>query len=388
MDQLPGSHLDRLLVILVSWMQCTHDLRIAMKILHLGNAYFREAFKQLGHDVKWAGHNPSADIHLNRTLVDAELVLMQLPPHWFPDLIVLGDESTQPQVLGLESLPVPLVWYAIDSHIHANWHMYYAAMFDVIFVAQKDWLPVYQLDADRQYVSWLPLFCHQPDDRHLGLTREFPLSFIGTLNAAWNPDRVDLIRRIQSRYPIVVQSGPYLETFNRSMMVLNQSVANDVNFRTFQAMACGALLVTERVGNGLDELFQDRTHCAWYEKGNVDHILDIVEYYHAHAAEREAVARHGYETVMAAHTNLHRAQALLDAVGRQPLHEFVTKRCASRLPIRRCLASVYESAARTYGLAGEREGEGGRRRQFQKVAEQYVVLAKTIRGRSDTLVPA
>lgn len=359
-----------------------------MKILHLGNAYFREPFKQLGHDVIWAGHNPAADIHLNRTLVDAELVLMQLPPHWFPDLIVLGDESTQPQVLGLESLPVPLVWYAIDSHIHANWHMYYAAIFDVIFVAQKDWLPVYQLDAGRQYVSWLPLFCQQPGDRHLGLTREIPLSFIGTLNAAWNPDRVDLIRRIQSRYPIVVQSGPYLETFNRSMMVLNQSVANDVNFRTFQAMACGALLVTEQVGNGLDELFQDRTHCAWYEKGNVDNILDIVEYYHAHEAEREAVARHGYETVIAAHTNLHRAQALLDAVGRQPLHEFVLKRCASRLPIRWCLASVYESAARTYGQAVAQAEEDIRRRQLMKISKSYHGLAQTIRGQFDPSLAA
>lgn len=359
-----------------------------MKILHLGNAYFLESFRQLGHDVKWAGYHRTADLPLTRLLLDAKDLLAQLPLHWFPDLILLGDESTHPLVLGLESLPVPVVWYAIDSHIHANWHMYYAAAFDVICVAQKDWTQAYQIDGDRQHVSWMPLFCHRSNDQDLGLTRDIPLSFIGTLNADRNPDRVDLIHRLQSRYPIVVQSGPYQETFNRSMMVLNQSVANDVNFRTFQAMACGALLVTERVGNGFSELFEDRTHCVLYEKGKVDQIVEIAEHYRAHSVEREAIARQGYETVMAAHTSLHRAQALLDIVARQPLHEFVGKRQLRRAPIRWSLASVYESAARTYGQAAARAEEDLRRRHFLKISEQYHVLAQSIRSQLDPLVAA
>lgn len=359
-----------------------------MKILHLGNAYFLEPFRQLGHDVKWAGYHQTADIPLTRSLLDSKDLLAQLPSNWFPDLIVLGDESTQPLVLGLETLPVPLVWYAIDSHIHANWHMYYAATFDVICVAQKDWTPVYQLDEDRQCVSWMPLFCQQSDGLDLGLPRDISLSFVGTLNAARNPDRVDLIQRLQARIPLTVQSGPFREIFNRSTMVLNQSVANDVNFRVFEAMACGALLVTERVGNGFSDLFQDRTHCALYEKGNVDQIIEITDYYRAHPAERQAVARQGYETVMAAHTSLHRAQALLDLAARQPLHEFVARRQTRQVPIRWSMASVYESAARTYGQASARAEEDIRRRHFLKISEQYHSLAQTIRGQLDSLVAA
>jgi hypothetical protein len=291
-------------------------------------------------------------------------------------------------VLGLETLPKPVVWYAIDSHIHANWHMHYAAAFDVILVAQKDWVPAYQLDGDRQHVSWMPLFCQGAHERDLGLAREIPLSFIGTLDAARNPDRVDLIQRLQAQYSIVVQSGPYDQIFNRSMMVLNQSVANDVNFRTFQAMACGALLLTERVGSGFSDLFQDRTHCALYEKGNVDQIIEITDYYRAHPAERKAIARQGCETVMAAHTGLHRAQALLDTVARLPLHECVAKRRMRQAPIRWSLASVYESAARTYGRAGARAEEDIRRRHFLMLSEHYHVLAQAIRGHLDPLVAA
>lgn len=363
-----------------------HGRDVAMKILHLGNAYFLESFRLLGHDVKWAGYHRTADIPLTRFLTDATDLLAQLPPHWFPDLIVLGDESTQPLVLGLEALPVPLVWYAIDSHIHINWHIYYAAAFDAVFVAQKDWTPAYQLDEDRQHVSWMPLFCHRSSDGDSGFERDIPLSFIGTLNAARNPDRVDLIQRLQARYPVVARSGPYQETFNRSMTVLNQSVANDVNFRTFQAMACGALLLTERVGNGFSDLFQDRTHCALYDKGNVDQIIEITEYYRTHRAEREAVARRGYEAVMGAHTSLHRAQTLLETLARQPLHEFVGKRLARQMPIRWSMASVYESAARAYYQATERADEDIRRRHFLTVAEQYHALARSIRGQLDSLV--
>ena len=65
-----------------------------MRILHLGDAYFQESFWLLGHDVKWAGYHRTADIPLTRSLLDARSLLTQLPPHWYPDLIVLGDEST------------------------------------------------------------------------------------------------------------------------------------------------------------------------------------------------------------------------------------------------------------------------------------------------------
>lgn len=91
-----------------------------MKILHLGNPYFRQDFKALGHDVIWAAHAPGADLVLPGTVMSRHALLAQLPPQWFPDLVLLGDDSIQPKIVGLESLPVPLVWYAIDSHLHAR----------------------------------------------------------------------------------------------------------------------------------------------------------------------------------------------------------------------------------------------------------------------------
>ncbi|RPH78707.1 MAG: glycosyltransferase family 1 protein [Nitrospiraceae bacterium] len=351
-----------------------------MKILHLGNPYFLQNFRELGHDVKWAACDKAADVVMNPSLESAKNFLGRVSPRWTPDLVVLGDDSVHPKVLGLEALEVPLVWYAIDSHIHANWHRYYAAVFDVIFVAQQDWAPVYRVDPDRQLISWKPLFCQWREDRCLDLDRDIPLSFVGTLNPIWNPERVELIRRIQERYPIIATSGPYLETFNRSMMVLNQSVANDVNFRTFQAMASGALLMTERVGNGFGELFQDGTHCAVYERGNIDQLLTLVEHYRAHAGEREAVAFQGHQAVLNAHTSMHRAQSILDVAATEQMDARVAKRISRQLQIQWSLASAYEISARKYYQAAKQEEESLRRWRLREMADGYHFLAATIRG--------
>src|SRR5262249_28494967 len=158
-----------------------------------------------------------------------------------------GDESLYPSVLGLEFLEVPLVWYAIDSHIHLGWHRAYAAAFDIILVAQKDYVASYRFDEDRQVVQWYPLYCDPNHDRHAPGTKLYDLCFVGTLNPQWNPARVHLIEELRRRMPIHVASGDYVRPFNDSRVVLNQCVANDVNFRTFQALSCGSLLLMERV---------------------------------------------------------------------------------------------------------------------------------------------
>ncbi|MGH7257955.1 MAG: CgeB family protein, partial [Nitrospiraceae bacterium] len=349
-----------------------------MKILHLGRPYFTRDFMELGHDVKWAAADRNAHVQLG-VLDSTHTLLSRLPKGWCPDLVVLGDDSAQPGVLGLESLGVPVVWYAIDTHVHANWHRHYANVFDLVLVAQKEAVPLYAADLDRQVVQWAPLFCNHHIARDFKLIRDIPLSFVGTLNPTWNPDRVRLLEELQARYPIVVRTGEYVETFNHSMMVLNQSVAGDVNFRTFEAMACGALLVTERVGNGFDELLQDKTHCVLYEKGCSDQIAEIADHYLHHEVERQAIAARGHDAVLAAHTSRHRAQTILDLVATHDFQAMIGKRRSRQVQIQLSLVEVYETSARKYRHAAGREEEGSRRQNFYAdIADRYQFLATTI----------
>lgn len=50
-------------------------------------------------------------------------------------------------------------------------------------------------------------------------------------------------------------SGNFHPILHRSRMALNQNTFSEVNFRCFEAMACGVALLMEQCGNGLDELF-------------------------------------------------------------------------------------------------------------------------------------
>jgi tetratricopeptide (TPR) repeat protein len=97
--------------------------------------------------------------------------------------------------------------------------------------------------------------------------------------------------------------------FGSAKIVFNESVLGDLNFRTFEAMACGALLLTERIGNGLDELFTPGVHLATY---GPDDLIAQATHYLAHDAEREAVARNGREAVAAHHTMAARMAAVTD----------------------------------------------------------------------------
>lgn len=358
-----------------------------MNILHLGNPYFVHDFRELGHEVVHVSFDGSGEVRLDTYPVGLRDITARLPPAWRPDLVLLGDQSAFPRVIGLEFLDVPLVWYAIDAHLHLSWHMQYAAVFDLVFVAQRDFVRCYRADADRQVVEWAPLFCDTRLDRRLGLPRDIPLSFVGTLNAQWNPDRVRLLEALRRRMPIHVQSGAYLDPFNRSQLVLNQSVANDVNFRTFQAMACGALLLTERVGNGLGDLFQEGRHYLGYDRGQVDQIVERVEYYRSRPAEREAIADAGYRQVLAAHTSRHRAERILESLARCDLSAMIEMRRARLLEVQSCLATVYDMAWRRYLQAAMRHEPGSSAfGQLCLVARRYRGLAEMIRGEFDRLI--
>jgi hypothetical protein len=353
-----------------------------MKVLLLGNPYFGEDLAELGHEVKTARFECPSDVPITRIPAAAEEIFSALPFGWNPDLVLLGDESTHPLVVGLETLDVPLAWYAIDSHIHLQWHRAYAAVFDVILVAQRDVAPQYQYDPSRQAVHWFPLFCHPRHARKLNLPKQHELCFVGTLNPRLNPDRVRFIRAIQERFPIYVATGDYVEVFNRSKVVLNQCVAGDINFRTFEVLGCGSLLLMERVGNGLEDLFQDRMHLVLYDKGNVEQVVELTRYYAEHEAEREAIAAHGREAVLKAHTSRFRAETLLARLRSLDVTEMIRRRKAARPEIRFLLGAIYEYTAQEYRMAARRATAPAQAAARLATADRYDDLTHHLRRTS------
>jgi hypothetical protein len=292
-----------------------------MRILELHSPYFRALWRRAGHEVLCWGPHPECDLQATAAAVSLDELLGALPSGWRPDLIVFGDDCRLLRAIGIEDAPCPTLLISVDAHHNAGWHAPLAAACDVACVAQRDYLETY-VAAGASAVHWLP--CWAPDDLPPpSPAKTFEVAFVGSLDPRLNPERVALMEALRPRLPLHVAEGVYAAVFGRSRIVLNQTVKGDLNARVFEAMACGALLVTERTGNGLLDLFRDGEHLVTYPRGDVEAIVAAVERWRGAERERAEVAECGFAEVRARHLESHRAAAVLAhaaaATARPPL---------------------------------------------------------------------
>lgn len=81
--------------------------------------------------------------------------------------------------------------------------------------------------------------------------------------------------------------------------------------RVFEAMACGAFVITDRQRDVL-ALFREGEHLVMADEP--EELREKVRYYLDHAGERERIARRGREEVIRRHTYIQRLESLLGAV--------------------------------------------------------------------------
>jgi hypothetical protein len=331
-----------------------------MRILELHSPYFRTLWRR-EHDVLCWGRHDHCDVRTSAPATQLTDVLAALPSGWNPDLIVFGDDSRLLYVTGLEDAPCPTLMLSVDAHHHAGWHAPLASVCDVAFVAQRDYLPSYELaGAD---VRWLPLWA--PDDVPApAAEKTHDVSFVGTLDPILNPGRVTFVDALRPLLPLHVASGDWRPIFGRSRIVLNQTVKADLNFRVFEAMAAGALLLTERTGNGLFDLFTDGEDLVTYTRGDVGDAVETARRYLSDERARAEIAARGCAVVRARHCERHRAaEVLARATG--PLPEVRRER---RLA----------GAARAYGMLAHYAGRLARRwpeDHFGLLREVYLAAA-------------
>jgi glycosyltransferase involved in cell wall biosynthesis len=279
-----------------------------MRILCIDGPYFLEALRLLGHETLSVGTSGGLDVILDRFLSLKGLQDILASRDFVPDLVLWSDTCQPPSVGGLEVLPWPTIAYSIDHYMNP-WHIPYSAAFDLALVAQRDYLPLFVREHPRPAL-WLPLFCDPAHDQDPGSPRDIPVSFVGTLDSPANPARRPFLDAFKRLAPLVAATGDYRPIFARSRLVLNQSAAGELNLRIFQAMACGAAVLTEDAGNGLRDLFTPGEHLLVYERGNAAHAaaraLDALA-----GKDLQAVALAGRKEVLGLHTVTDRARAIL-----------------------------------------------------------------------------
>jgi glycosyltransferase involved in cell wall biosynthesis len=105
-------------------------------------------------------------------------------------------------------------------------------------------------------------------------------------------------------------SGDYRRLFPKGRVTLNHCEAGDLNFRVFEALGCGACLLTPRTGHGLLDLFQDGVHLVTYDPDDVQGTARRIQELLANPLKRSLLRTAGLAAIDAGHRARHRAEEL------------------------------------------------------------------------------
>lgn len=210
----------------------------------------------------------------------------------------------------LRAIACPKACYLIDTHLHLDWHVQWAQNFDIVFLAQREYVPEFQAKGCRN-VHWLPLACDPEIHSRRSMQKKFDVGFVGSIFPGTR--RAQLLQKLcEKRFYVHVQRCFWDEmahVFSESRIVFNNCARNDLNMRVFEAMSTGSFLLTDEARNsGLDELFVDGEDLGVYRD---EELVEKARYYLIHEEEREHVASRGQAMVHQAHTYEHRCEALL-----------------------------------------------------------------------------
>jgi hypothetical protein len=209
--------------------------------------------------------------------------------------------------IGLENVTCVTAWWAIDNHINYRWHKEFAAFFDYVYFAQKDFVKP-AINYTSKQIQWLPLACEPTIHQQLNIEHDIVCGFVGNMNKY----RQKYFDSLTSKTTIDLISGlnptEMAQYYNRCQMVFNLSMRGDLNMRTFEAMSCGSMLITQDINNGLRDLFVPNEHVVVH---NIDNSAKIIELYKQKPEEVSRIAKNGFELVRDNHTYTHRMEYIL-----------------------------------------------------------------------------
>lgn len=261
------------------------------------------ALRRLGHEVVVVNTAPparcgggelcgyAADVSIDEVLEDvggADLYLYLDPLGLIPK--------------GLSSVGIPTACVICDAHRHLDSRVALSKLFDEVFLYHRNYVPKFTKARREKTVHWMPYACDLTLFRDLGVKRDIDVAFVGQ-TFGFGSERSRVLRRLAERWTVneqrVYRQDEIPGVYSRARIVVNMPLADDLNFRVFEAMACGAMLLTRRADNGQDDLYQDGEHFVSY--GDEGELFDAVERYLRDERARTAIARAGFEETVRAH---------------------------------------------------------------------------------------
>ncbi|MBQ9406035.1 MAG: glycosyltransferase family 1 protein [Desulfovibrio sp.] len=333
------------------------------RLLWIGSPFFSSELASCGWETVCHNFEQPAVYHWHDLVRVADFV---------PDVLVVADKSRAPFVLGMEEFPCLTVFYSVDSHIH-SWQPFYAQGFDAVLYSLRDhgqrfanaFLPWERL-------WWSPAFAWRDDAPDASTSRDMDCVFVGSQSPEL-PQRAAFLMQLSKALPgLCVTRGQYRQLYARARVILNHCEHGDLNFRVFEALGCGACLVTPRIGHGFTDLFTEGEHLLCYtpdtgdspdstSKGtaadatnaavavaktaaSVHEAETRIRWLLAHPVQAQRMREAALQTVNQGHRALHRAQAFtqhMQALLPQAADIMASRRARAHDIRKSCLRMLY-----------------------------------------------
>jgi hypothetical protein len=288
----------------VIWVVCAAAERTRERA-----GYF-EALGVLGKELKFIG-----------TAQDQHSFIQQLESANEPQVVVFPDPPLTKMPPWLPHERVISCCFQIDSFSKPNWRSLWSSLFDcvVLFHPYPPTSP-YHLHPGAITLPHAVAAHLYSEER---LDRPFDVGWVGSLKGPQNQSRQKVIPELANRFTMNDVLKYYSESevpdvYLQSKIVVNVSRDDhptDANTRCFEAMAAGAMLITQRPSE-LELLgFAEGIHFIGFR--TVSEIPSIVRHFLLQEDQRASIADAGRHLVLGEHTYANRARRLITWLTRE-----------------------------------------------------------------------
>ena len=288
------------------------------------------------------------------SLAAINMHLVKLAERTLPDITLIsgGHRVTRTCLKRLRQRKLRTALWTTDAPRSSDLMMKTAFDYQHLFCQGSEYVDIFT-QMGLAGAEWLPMACDPEMHRRVDVSAEEKLKFGSdvVLVGSYYPQRAEMIQAVLRHHPALwgpgwdalpptsplrtcirgahTQPEIWTKIYSASKIVLsihysdleNRFLVHQASPRVFEAMACGAFVLTDRQKDVLS-LFKDGEHLVTFSDG-VD--LDRkIAYFLEHADERQRIAAVGRQEVLKNHTYENRLRRLLDRMGAkvQPVASF------------------------------------------------------------------
>jgi len=265
---------------------------------HEQNRHFRECFCiqraliSLGHECEvWGKGHGNFDFPMDFNNYDVLINIENYNSGWVPDFSNLR--------------MVKLLW-VVDAH----------CVGEGIYLKEFERGKYnYMLHATRSFCNedfkkWIPNAFDETIIKRLEIPKVYDIGFCGNY-VSRKPLLDQLVSSIGLHTDIFVIGDKMVEAVNSYKIHFNCNISNDINYRSFETIGCGTLLMTNHNVQYEDLGFRDLENCAFFQ--TVDEAKEKFHYLSNNPDQLKYITEKGYE-LSKKHTYTKRLQEVIELI--------------------------------------------------------------------------